>query len=174
MPRKSKGVHTSPENAGIQNMPMDYEDKNDEPEEMQEIVEIWDKSFKNRQDYAGKWTEEELATEIRNYFQYCVDRKVKLCKAGLRLWLGISKSQYNAWENFPEKYTFKSDLIEWANSVMEYSYVKKVEKYPTGNIFLLKTCHDFNETTNISVTGQVSHEDVAQQIIDLGLKEKKE
>ena len=92
MPRKAKGVHTSPETAGVQNMPENYiETHQDEEKTMKKLMPIWDRGFKNRQDYKGQWTEEAFANEINEYFKYCFDHDVKTSKAGLALWMGTHK-----------------------------------------------------------------------------------
>ena len=171
MPRKAKGVHTSPENAGEKNMPENYvEKKKDELNTMENVLPIYNIGQKNRQDYKGKWTPETLKLEITKFFQYCADNSVKPCKAGLRLWLGISKAQYNDWELKPEKYGFKSDLIYMANDVMEITYVTRGESNPTFNMFLLKAAHGMVETNKVEITNNNSNpEEVKEAISKLGL-----
>lgn len=168
MPRKAKGIHTSPEKAGEQNMPDGYIEKNqDELGTMEKIMPVWKKSFENRENYKGKWTEETLAREIGNYFQYCADNKLKPAKVGLALWLGTHKQQIWEWETKPEKYGFKSELIQWACYVIESSYIERGEKYPTMNTFLLRTSHGHVETSKMDVTTNNQVNTSAEEVKDL-------
>lgn len=156
MPRKAKGIHTCPENAGIKNadkinipeMQVDEDYKND----LAKINELARRAKNMREDYKGKWTDEEFANCIDEFFDYCEEAQLKVCKAGLRIWLSVSSSQYNDWENKPEKYGFKSELILYANDRMEFSYIGRAEKYPTANLFLLKTSHRHIEASKLDIT----------------------
>ena len=172
MPRKAKGIHTSPEQAGEQNLPDNYaETHNDKTGQGKNYLGIWNKSFENRQNYGGKWTEETLTEQINAYFQYCFENEVKVSKVGLSLWLGISKSQFWEWETKPEKYGFKSNLARQATAIIEDTYVGRVESYPTGNIFLLKAMHGYAETQKVEVTGNkgTNPDEVNDIISKLGL-----
>ena len=130
--------------------------------------------FKNRENYKGLWDEESLQQEIRNFFQYCAEYCLKPSKAGLQLWLGVSRQTYNEWSKDKIKYGFKSDLIEMANQAMEIQYIERSESFPTGNIFLLKTSHGYIETQKVEVTNGVNAEDVKDMVSKLGLDKPSE
>jgi len=171
MPRKAKGIHTSPEKAGIQNMPENYaETQIDELKTMSKVLPMLEHKRHLLDTYKGKWTDELLEDEIDNYFQYCGEYELKPCKAGLRVWLGISSSQQFDWATKPEKYGRKSDLIRGAYDIMEITYVERGEKYPTMNMFLLKSSHGHAEaqTINVVSTG-TKPEEVADMVKNLGL-----
>ncbi len=176
MPRKSKDVHTSPKTAGQQNLPKDYHLKHEDSEQsMKGIMPIYKQGMKNRQDYKGKWTEELLEKEIQAYFDYCLAHDVKLAKVGISLWLGISKSQMYEWAREPGKYTFKSHLINQAFDIVELSYIGRSEKYPTANIFLLKSSHGHIETSKVdiqSTNNAVGADDIQDVISKMGLDKK--
>lgn len=167
----AKGIHTSPSNAGVKNLPKTYVDKNkDELGTMEKILPVYKHGMERAKDYKGLWDEESLLTEIDNYFTYCAEVDLKPAKVGLGLWLGISKSQYWEWETKPEKYEYKSNLIKMANDAIESSYMARLERYPTGNIFLLKSVHGHSETTNINVNSTGTNaEEIAEAISKLGL-----
>lgn len=175
MPRKSKGVHTNPTKAGEQNLPVGYAEKNrDEDNTVAGILPIYKKGMENRENYKGLWDEESLAKEIQAYFDYCADNNVKLAKVGISLWLGISKSQMFEWAKEKVKYGFKSDLINQAFDIVELSYIGRAEKYPTANLFLLRTSHGHIEQSKMDITsnGQAvntSPEEVNDLISKLGL-----
>jgi hypothetical protein len=177
MPRKNKGIHSSPATSGEQNMPPNYIEKNkDDTGTIAKKQPLWERAFKNRQDYAGQWDEESLAKEVSDYFKYCYEYEVKPNKAGLRVWINLSRAQYYEWETKPEKYGFKSDIIRRANDLMEDSYIGRIESYPTGNIFLLKTAHGHVETSKMDVTTNgkfVDTEDVNDLVKKLGLDKEK-
>ena len=153
MPRKNKGIHTSPATAGEKNMPKDYAEKHKDPDnQMAGLMPIWNKSFENKERYKGLWTEEDMTREINDFFNYCFDNGVKPAKAGLALWLACSKVQLWEWETKPEKYGFKSNLIQQASLIMEQSYLGRAEQYPTANLFLLRTSHGYIDASKVDVT----------------------
>lgn len=173
MPRKepAKGIHTSPEKAGRKNMGDVI--PNDDDNLMGKIITVYNKGDENLKVYKGLWDEDTLQDEIKKYLEYCTEVKLKASKVGLALWLGISKSQYWEWETKPEKYGYKSNLIKMANQAIEMSYIGSIEKYPTGNIFLLKTSHDHIEASKVDVTSNGktigSADDINDLIKKLGL-----
>ena len=150
-------------------------ERNKDPDKaMDGLMPIWEHGFKNREDYKGLWTEETLAHEVDEYFRYCFNNEVKVAKVGLQLWLGMSKAQYYEWASNP-KHGFKTDIIRQANDLIELSYMGRVESYPTGNIFLLKSLHGVNDTTKVEITNNgASKEDVKDLVSKLGLDEKSE
>jgi hypothetical protein len=173
MPRKSKGVHTSPLKAGEKNMPSNYPETHpDVGNTMETLYPIWLKSFENRENYKGLWTEETLAEQLHEFFKYCFEKDVKPSKSALCLWLDISKAQFHDWQTKAEKHGFKTSLLKKASLLIETSYIGRIEKYPTGNIFLLKTSHDHVETSKVEVENKsvgVTTEDVNSVIEKLGL-----
>lgn len=171
MPRKSKDVHGKPESAGEQNLPAGYKDKaKDEMQTMAKIMPVYNIGTQNRQNYNGQYDEESLAREIGKYFQYCTDNDVKPAKVGLSLWLGISKQTFYEWEGKPEKYGFKSDLTKQASEAIEFSYMNRLESFPTGNIFLLKALHGVVETNKVEINTTITNtEEICDAISKLGL-----
>lgn len=172
MPRKSKNVHGKPANAGVKNMPKDYADKRQDTDGINAgVMPVYRKGMENRQNYKGLWDEESLSREIMAYFDYCEVNEVKMAKVGISLWLGMSKQMMFEWAK-DKKYGFKFDLINQAFDVVEASYVGRIEKYPTGNIFLLKTSHGHIETSKVDVQTNgvgATLEDVKDTISKLGL-----
>lgn len=161
------------EKSGVHNLPKDFEDKYKDTENdglLENIIPIMHKGMEQRK-RTTNWTADELEATINEFFDYCTEHDIKPCKAGLRLWLGVSKSQYHAWHSEPSKYGAISDLITMANDAMELQYVNRSEKYPTGNIFLLKTCHGYVETSKVDVTtnGNSTPDEVKDAIAKLGL-----
>jgi len=182
MPRvyKSKEKQTKPERAGEQNFPDGYVEKRSGGDGFGEELKASTDLFKiatARRKKGTNWTEDELANEIDNFFQYCVDRNLKPSKASLSLWLGVSQSQYMAWQAEPLKYGVISEIINMAGSIMESSYVQRGEKYPTMNMFLLKSRHNYVEASKLDITtnGQAinSAEDVKDLVSKLGLDKTK-
>ena len=174
--RKNQGVHSSPATAGKQNLPPNYAEKNkDDTGTIAKKQPLWERVFQLDNNYRGQWTEEELAHEMNEYFG-CFEMEAKPSKAGLCLWLNISKSQFWEWSNKKEKYGFKSELANKANMIIEDSYIGRIESYPTGNIFLLKSSHGHVETSKMDVTTNskfVDTEDVNDLVKKLGLDKQK-
>lgn len=163
--------HSSPATAGAHNLPPGYHKearRKDVNKIMKRLLPISDRGRKNKQEYAGKWDEESLAHEVNEFFKYCAEFDVKPAKAGLRLWLDLSRSQYHAWETQATGY--KSDILEKAAAMIEMSYIGNIESHPTGNIFLLKSSHNHTDRSEIEVTGQgVDKQDIRDQLIKAGL-----
>jgi hypothetical protein len=173
MPRKAKGVHARPEDAGVKNLPEGYADKNRDSENvMVGIMPIYKKGMVNRQNYKGIWEREDLEREIQAFFDYCTDNEVKVAKVGLSLWLGIGKSQMYEWVANPAKYGFKSEIMRDAFDLIEFSYIGRAEKYPTANLFLLRTSHGHVETSKLDINNTnapTNTEDVNDLVSKLGL-----
>lgn len=177
MTKKKDGLHTSPKTAGVQNMSESYISKNKDKHAddglMANIYDVYKQGTWARKEYKGLWEDDLLESSIMEYFKFCTERELKPAKAGLRLWLGISKSQYWEWETKPDKYGYKSNLLAQASDFMELQYIGRIESYPTGNIFLLKTSHQHIETSKMDVTtnGQAlqSTEEVKDLVSKLGL-----
>jgi len=112
-----------------------------------------------------------LEDEIYQYFTYCTEVNLKPAKVGLRLWLGLSKSQYWEWETKPEKYTWKSNQINQANDFMELQYIGRLELYPTGNQFLLKAQHNYidKQTVEVNTHNEISKDEISDVVNKLGL-----
>lgn len=117
------------------------------------------------------WTPEELESTIKDYFLYCEKNSLKPCKSGLQLFLGCSRDTYHAWATEKAKYGAISDLIRLANQAMETQYINRVEAFPTGNMFLLRTSHGHVEKSQVDVTtsNQTNAEDINDAIKKLGL-----
>lgn len=155
MPRKKKNAHSSPEFAGAHNIPdeMKAQMKIADGEEniMEKLLPIY-KIAMERRDYTGQWTEETLRLEIGAYFNYCSEKSLKPSHATLSLWLGLSKAQYHDWKSDPVKYGYKSELVNFASSIIEGQYIQRAEQYPTANLFLLRTSHQHVEASKVDVT----------------------
>lgn len=168
--KKEKGKHSSPETSGIQNLPKSQIDslKGTGGGVVKEILEIYEKGRENSKEYKGLWDEESLARELHEYFIFCAEKDAKPSKAGIRLWLGISKSRYWEWEN--EAGTYKANLLAQANDFMEIQYISKGEQYPTMNMFLLKSSHGHSDKQEIQITGtDVNKDEISDAIAKLGL-----
>lgn len=174
--REPNKVHTSPERSGEQNMgkiKMEADDTNI----MGALMSIREEGKKNKQAYKGLWTSEALVEAVDNYFKYCNTNDFKPTVPSLCVWLGIGKSQFYEWRTNKAKYGDKSEIIGEAMMIMESYLQGRVDKYPTGSIFLLKTTHGHIETSKLDVTsdGQkvgTSAEDVKDAISKLGLDKK--
>lgn len=172
--KKEKGKHSSPETSGVQNLPQSYIDRvtGTGGESMKDILEIYNKGTSNSKEYKGLWDEESLERELKDYFTFCAEKQIKPAKAGVRLWLGLSKSRYWEWEN--EANTYKANLLQQANEFMELQYIGNIEKYPTGNIFLLKSSHGHQDKQEIEVTNNhnASTDDITELVSKMGLDKK--
>ena len=163
----AKGVHTSPDKAGAKNMP---ENMSPDDGSMEHILVIMENGDRNGKAYKGLWTEESLKTEIQAFFNYCFEKSVKPSKAGLATWLGTFKQTLWEWETKPEKYGYKSDLMKLANQAIEISYIARSEKYPTANIFLLKSSHGHQDTTKVDINTNITNVDEVKDMVSkLGL-----
>ena len=151
-------------------MPDNYIKKNQQEGEgtQQYMLDLFDVSMKKR---GCNWTPEILSKSIREYFDYCVTNSLKPSKSGLRLFLGASRTQYYAWQTESVKYGEISNLINTANDIMETQYVQNIEKFSTGNMFLLRTSHNHVEKSQVDVNTSTSTtaEDVDEAIKKLGL-----
>lgn len=175
MPRKAKGIHTCPENAGAKNLTPESLDKinakesGDESEFLNKTIPILNRSLeKNRRDYAGKWTEDELRQEIAEFFQYTSEHNLEPSPPMLQLWLCTNRETINQWR---KSQGFKADLINQAYQMMEMRYFGKLDKYAVSNIFKLKTCHAYVETTKVEVnnTNGTSADEIKDKLANMGL-----
>lgn len=142
----------------------------DENNTIAKYLPLYKQGTENQKRYKGNWSTEQLSKSICDYFEYCAEHELKTAKVGLQLWLGISRDQYHDWGTKPEKHGDKTDLITTANAVIEMSYVDRAEKYPTANLFLLKSGHGYKETVDVNVNSQnASKEDIGNAIANLGL-----
>lgn len=169
MPRKyvKKGNQTCKEKAGEQNFTPEIIAKQKDPNPdgtMAALIPMMEIGFRHR---GFNWTCEELRDEIAKYFNYIMVTGLKPCKAGIRVWLGISRSQYFDWETKKEIYGGISDLINFANDIMENQYIGRAEKYPTANIFLLKTSHGHVEKSAVDITSNGKDIKSADEINDV-------
>jgi len=173
---KNKNIHTKPENAGAQNLVGKNLPK-DEDGIMKKIHPVWIRSQDKTKIYAGHWTEQDLTNAVAEFFTYCNDVDLKPTKPGLQLWLGISRSMYCDWINYPDKYGYKSNILKLAEQTMEFYLQSNIDKYPTGSIFLLKTSHGHVEQNRLDITSNgmamtPKADEIEQSIKMLGLDEK--
>lgn len=182
MPRKgNKGVHTSPQTAGRQNMDWNKISKmrsvrKDEFGMGDKIIDVMKMGELNYQKYSGKWTEETLKHSIAEFFDYCAEVQMRPSKPLLLLWLNLTKSTFSEWINNPSKYQYKSNLLKKAMLVIESHLEQDIYKYPTGAIFLLKTSHGHIETSKLDVTTNdktvTDADEVKDMIAKMGLDKK--
>lgn len=170
----AKGKHTSPENAGEQNITDIDNLPKDEIGLNEKLLGVREKGKANI--YKGQWTDEALAESLDEFFIYCTEVDLKPTQPLLRIWLNMAKSTMHEWRTKPEKYGEKSNLINRAFDVMEAYLQGNIDKYPTGSIFLLKTSHGHIETSKMDITsnGQniTSTEEVKDLVGKLGLDKK--
>ena len=181
MPRtyKNKNVHTKPSKSGVKNMTKEFDAKHKDSEDdnlMGDLRGLFGRAIKGM-GRTSAWTGDILASEIDGYFAYCQEKNLKPCKSGIRLYLSVSKAQYYSWQTESSKYGVISDLINYANDMMESQYIGRAEKYPTANLFLLRTSHSHVETSKVDVntdSASTSVDDVKDIINKLGLDKPKE
>lgn len=180
MPRKDryKGVHTGRKTAGVQNMKPEIianmrRIRKDENQVGDKILEAMQHGHGVDTNYPGGWDEDSLRQEIMAFFEWCAEREMKPTQPLLRLWLHVDKSTMWAWKNNPERYGYKSKLIKEALEALEAHLQSNIEKYPTGNIFLLKTSHGHVETSKLDITQSgekaVSEAEIKDAVAKLGL-----
>lgn len=176
MPRKrvSKNVHTRPDMAGPQNMTDDRIKRDTEKVEdglMDNLLDLWEVAGEHiKQPRKSAWTAEGLYDTIRGYFEFSAERNLKPTKSAIIMYIGCSASQYYDWANKPEVYEDISEVVRWANAMMENQYINRGEKYPTFNIFMLKTKYGYEETSKLEITGDIKSDEVADRIKQLGIK----
>lgn len=88
----------------------------------------------------AKYTnEEDLDAVISQYFEKCIEKKELPNKAGLCLFLGISRDTYS---EYRKRYP---DAIKRADSFIENAWVQRLgSNAPTGAIFYLKNAFKEN------------------------------
>lgn len=164
----AKGVHTNPKDAGKQNLePVLDKLPKDEDNTLTKLLPI----YRHKDPYQGRWTAEELARSIDELFAYCESVDIKPTQPALRLWLKVSHTQLADWRfNKDGKYGDKSAIIKEAFDIMEMTLQARIEKYPTGNIFLLKTSYGHVETSKVDVTTTGSNAPNVDEVNDLVAK----
>jgi hypothetical protein len=77
----------------------------------------------------------DLANNITKYFDSCDENRQLPNKAGLCIWLNITRETYNEYRKKPEF----SDAIKACDSMIENAWVQRLAgNSPTGAIFYLK------------------------------------
>lgn len=114
-------------------------------------------------------TGQELADKLTAYFESCEKSRTMPNKAGLCIWLGITRETYNEYRKKPEL----SDAIKACDAMIENSWVQRLAgNSPTGAIFYLKNAfsadyrdrHETDLTTGgekLTITGMVIKKDGA-------------
>jgi hypothetical protein len=173
---KNEHKTTSPKKAGKLTDKMIAKNKEQDEElavTMHDLLPIWNKSTENRTNYKGLWTEKTLSYEIDQFFRYCFDRNIRPCKSALLLWLDLSHSQANKWVKDISQNNYKGEMLLRAFMLMETNYIQRSEKYPTANLFLLKTNHGYVETSKVDVNNvsdeKVSLDEINEVVNRLGL-----
>jgi len=177
---KSKDAQTNPSKSGVKNMPKDYEAKHKEKGENDKGVSFMADLFKlsvskMHMDHSA-WTPEDVAMEIKGYFEYCDIKQLKPYMNGICLYMGMSKSTMYEWMANPTKYGAKSDILTQAKMILEGQYVDRSEKYPTANLFMLRAGHNYIETSKLDVQTTPNTapnvEELADAVKKLGLDKK--
>jgi hypothetical protein len=172
MPRtyKSKNVQTKPEKAGEQNMSESYIKKQTEKDDenvMGALSELFTHAVETSKVKGTNWKEDDLIDYVNQYFQWTYKNNIKPAKAGLALYLGCSRETLYEWETNPQKYGAISDIIKKAFNVIESQYIQRSEKYPTANIFLLKTSHGHVETSKVDINDSRQNTTNADEVNDI-------
>jgi len=178
---QAKGVHGSPEQAGVQNMRPEIMEKMksqvpDEENINAKIMPIYKTGQVNRDRYKGQWTPEQLRESISDFFDYCVSIGLKPTQPGLRLWLGLHRDTIHEWRTNKAKFGLKTDILNDAFEFMEMYLQINIDKYPTGSAFLLRTSYGHVEQSKVNVetsNTDVSADGVKDMIARLGLAEEK-
>lgn len=172
----AKKAPTTPEMAGKENISDSYLSTHQNDELGKSLMAFMNHAYAHglRLKRKSAWSPEELEAELQEFFLFCDTSGLKPAKAGIRLWLNVSESQYYDWEkNTGNKYQHLSEIIRQANAFIEWQYVNRAEKYPTANIFLLKSSHSHIEQSKLDVTSNgktlENAEDVKDMISRLGL-----
>jgi len=174
---KNKGVHTSPETAGKRNMSKaTIEQKvTDEDGTLRKMIPIMNHGI--ALGYSGLWTNKMLSGSIGEFFDYCSDIMLKPTMPLLRLWLNVEQSTLLEWKNNPNKHPEKTKIIKMAFNIMEAILQERAEKYPTANIFLMKTSHGHIETSKVEFNNssqiQIGESEIKDTVEKLGLGSKK-
>lgn len=170
---KRKSNQTRPSEAGRKNMTKEFEKKHKDVEEgdgigTEHLSEMFDIGVKARNQHPRgmNWTPEEFKATVADYFDYCHEKSLKPCKSGLRIFLGCSTSTYHAWYTQPEKYGAISEILQTANDMMETQYISRLEKYPTGNTFLLQTSHKHVKADKLDITTNGQNLNDNQAVLD--------
>ena len=176
---KSKNVGTKPSLSGGMNMSKEYDDKHKEKGDDDKGLSFMSDLFKiscSKMGRTSAWTEEDVVREVGGYFDYCIEHELKPYIGGIALYMGMSKSTLYEWMSNPSKHGVKSEIILQARLIIEGQYIDRSEKYPTANLFLLRTSHGHVETSRLDVnaTGSVSAsaEDIKDAVSKLGLDKK--
>lgn len=175
--KKNKGVQTRPSLAGAHNLSEAYIKSHqdvhaDEDNLMAELAELFKICISKRKKAVSSWTSDELMAEVLAFFEFCAKRSIKPTKGTLGLFLGVTTSTYNVWQNDVSRYGEISEIINMANDLIAGQYASRGEKYPTMNMFLLKAAHGYYEKSQIDIntTGStVTAEDIADKIKLMGL-----
>ena len=171
---KSKNIQTKPSMAGKRNITKEFADahKEDEDVGLDGLAELSKVAFTSRKRQPN-WNEDELSKAVIDYFEFCAKKNMKPSKVGIQLFIGVGKSQYYDWAN-KEKYGAISEIISIANGLIEQQYIGRAEKFPTANIFLLKSSHQHVETSRLDINDSRSgigttKEELSDAISKLGL-----
>ncbi len=92
-----------------------------------------------------------IADHITDYFKSCEEARLLPNKAGLCIWLGITKETYNQYRKKPEF----SDSIKACDSMIENAWVQRLAgNAPTGAIFYLKNAfkEDYRDKHETDIT----------------------
>lgn len=166
---KSRGIHTSPDNAGKKNLKNAKLPKGGGYNDVIYPMREHGKSS----GYTGQWSDDELQDSIDDFFLYCMENDVKPTQPLMRLWLNVSRSQMYDWRTKTDKYPGKSDIMAIAFDYMEAFLQCNIDKYPTGSIFLLKSSHGHSDKQEIQITGNdVNKDEISDTISKLGLDNK--
>jgi len=169
MSRKPKGIHTSPDKAGEQNITPEIKEKFKATSEMTESLRKVLNMERIRQPYKGQWTEEEFQKSLDDFFEYCSTNDMEIAKPLLQIWLRVDRQKLHEWEK--NDTSFKHDLIKDALARIEYGCYQTLNSKPLPNMFKLKTSFGYVESTKVEViTGDGVDVDAINDLVNrLGL-----
>ena len=165
MPRKAKGKHTSPENAGAHNIPAEYVETHKADELTQEIMRKIHQLKEVRKPYKGHWTDEEFEQSVNDYFNFCYNIGLEISRPSLILWLRVDDGQFCRWLR-ESKYGHKYSVLNEAMKEMEMTYFGKLDSRPVPQMFKLKTQYNYVENQKIEVVAEtkVSAEEIRDKV----------
>lgn len=176
MARNPQGTrkHARPENAGSHNIPNIDSYREDEDLPIRSMIKASQIARDYEGRYQGLWSDNALIDVIEAFFEFCATENLKPTQPLFRLYSGISQTTVDAWRyNRQGKFPTKQVIIGKCFDFMEAMLQNRLEKYPTGNIFLLKSSFGHKEQSQLDITTNgesiSTSEDVKDLVAKLGL-----
>jgi len=169
--------HTCPDRAGEKNMKAVLIKADEEKSELDKhnakmLGKLIRMKNLRRGENETKWTEETFRKNMDLLLDWCYENEVELSIPVMRMWFNVSPRMFNYWKQ-DEKYGFIYDTIWEALDLIESITLSKIERYPVGNIFKLKSIHKYCDTQKIDITSNgkeiVSKDEINDLVDKLGL-----